>query len=508
MFLFTSTTARRLPLSGTFSTQKKPGTFLYSLTCEKLNSLSVVFGRIAISKFGGKTVSISSKNLSTFAHDLEYLGIQIPRILLPIEGSDLSKWSVVACDQYTSDRAYWDRVESQVGDAPSTLRITLPEIFLEAPDVESRIQKIQDTMKSYIEKGVLKDIGETIIYIERRTASSGLRQGLLFAMDLEKYDYSRDSKTLIRATEGTIVERIPPRLRVRKEASIEIPHIMILIDDPQRQLIETIAANMLNKRKLYDINLMEHGGNLAGWAIEDSSSISELVSILKYLFKTAEQSQGTKAPLFFAMGDGNHSLATAKAHWEALKTDLRASGLSEEQLMNHPSRYALAEIVNIHSPGLRFEPIHRAFFCSDTESMSSFIQNHPFIKKAVSISEADLKILLESPDGQNRAGIFDGKNFFALEFVDPYSKLPPAFIDEIYANWNSSHSPKAKIDFIHGWNDTKKLTRDGAIACFVPVIARERLFRWVAERGPLPRKAFSMGDAEEKKYYMESRCIR
>lgn len=464
---------------------------------------------IALVNLEEKTVSISNSSLSTFAHDFEYLGIQIPRILLPGEGINLSKWSVVACDQYTSDRAYWNRVESQVGGEPSTLRITLPEIFLEASDVELRIKKIQDTMKSYIEKGILKDIGEAVIYIERRTASSGLRQGLLFAMDLEKYDYSRDSKTLIRATEGTIVERIPPRLRVRKEASIEIPHIMILIDDPQRQLIENVAANMLNKRKLYDINLMEHGGNLAGWAIEDSSSISDIFSILKNLLKTAEQLQNTKTPLFFAMGDGNHSLATAKAHWEAQKTELRASGrLNEEQLMNHPARYALAEIVNIHSPGLRFEPIHRAIFCSDTESVSSFIQNHPFVKKSKPICESDLKKLLENPEGQNRAGIFDGKQFFALEFVDPSSKLPPAFIDEIYANWNISHSPAARIDFIHGWNDTKNLTGEGAIACFVPVIARERLFRWVAERGPLPRKAFSMGDAEEKKYYMESRCIR
>ena len=449
-------------------------------------------------------MSLSGK----YTKELKRLGIQIPRILLPKEGIDFTRWSVVACDQYTSDQAYWDRVETKVGQAPSTLRITLPEIFLEAPDVESRIKSIHNSMKSYLDEGVLKELGEAIVYIERRTQASGLRQGLLFAMDLERYDYARDSRTLIRATEGTIVDRIPPRLRVRKEAAIELPHIMILINDPDKKLIETAASGLKNKTKIYDVPLMEHGGNLTGWAIEDAGAVSELITILSNLLNDAEKTQNSDSPLFFAMGDGNHSLATAKAHWEAQKIALRSTGISEDELMVHPSRYALAEIVNIHSPGLRFEPIHRAIFCSDMGAMSSFIQKHPLVKNMTPIKESELKALLASPEGQTRAGIWDGSQFYAIEFADPYSKLPPAFIDELFSSWNSEMTPKARIDFIHGWEDTKKLSADGAVSCFVPVIARERLFQWVAEKGPLPRKAFSMGDAEEKKYYMESRKIR
>lgn len=448
-------------------------------------------------------MSLSGK----YSKELERLGIQIPNVLLPKEGVDLTRWSVVACDQYTSDRAYWDRVENNVGQAPSTLRITLPEIFLEAPDVESRIKSIHNSMKSYLDQGTLQELGEAIIYIERRTETSGLRQGLLFVMDLERYDYARDSRTLIRATEGTIVDRIPPRLRVRKEAAIELPHIMILINDPESRLIETAAKSFKSKKKIYDISLMEQGGNLAGWAIRDDAAISELIDILTDLLNKAELSQETDSPLFFAMGDGNHSLATAKAHWEAQKIVLRSKGLTGNEIMAQPSRYALAEIVNIHSSGLRFEPIHRAIFCSDISKMSLFIQGHPLVKKVNQIKESELKVLLSSPQGQTMAGIWDGKQFYSIEFTDPNGKLPPAFIDEIFNSWNAEKNPKARIDFIHGWEDNKKLSEEGAVACFVPVIAREHLFQWVAENGPLPRKAFSMGDAEEKKYYMESRKI-
>jgi len=439
---------------------------------------------------------------------LEQLGIRIPSILLPKKDTDLSKWSVVACDQYTSDHKYWQRVESLVGNSPSTLRITLPEIFLEAADVESKIKNIHSAMNSYLDNRVVEDCGETLVYIERDTAASGLRQGLLFAMDLERYDYSRDSKTLIRATEGTIVDRIPPRLRVRKEASVELPHIMILINDPQKKLIEGAVASLDSKKQIYDINLMENGGTLRGWAINDSDSIESILDILSDLLANAKKSQNTDTPLFFAMGDGNHSLATAKAHWVATKEKLIASGLPMDEVMNHPARFALAEIVNIHSPGLRFEPINRAVFSSDINPMCEFYKKHPLVKNVVKIDENELRKILSSPEGQTSAGIWDGKEYFILEFTDPTSKLPPAFIDEIFASWNSSQKSAAKIDFIHGWEDTKKLSTENALGCFVPVIARERLFGWVSEHGPLPRKAFSMGDAEEKKYYMECRKIR
>jgi hypothetical protein len=445
-------------------------------------------------------------NSQSLINKLATLGIKIPEILLPKKGTDLTTWSVVACDQYTSDHHYWQRVESSVEGAPSTLRITLPEIFLDAPDVESRIKKIHESMKSYLEKGVLEICGEMIVYIERHTETSGLRQGLLIAMDLERYDYAKDSKTLIRATEGTIVERIPPRLRVRKEASVEIPHIMILINDPQKRLIETVAASLKNKTLLYKTELMENGGSISGWGISDRDTIESIADIFLELLNNAKNAQNTDTPLFFAMGDGNHSLATAKAHWVATKKALIDSGLPIERVMNHPARYALAEIVNIHSPGLRFEPIHRAVFSTDIKAAAAFFKSHPQVKSAVEIDEKTLKNILSSPEGQTRAGLWDGSRYFILEFTNPQSKLPPAFIDEIFLLMKNSIT-SARIDFIHGWEDTKKLSSDNALGCFVPVIARERLFQWVSEHGPLPRKAFSMGDAEEKKYYMESRKI-
>jgi hypothetical protein len=445
-------------------------------------------------------------NTQSLSTKLETLGIKTPEILLPKKGTDLATWSVVACDQYTSDHHYWQRVETRVGDAPSTLRITLPEIYLEAPDVESRINKIHQSMKSYLQKEILTGCGEMVVYIERRTETSGLRQGLLFAMDLERYDYAKDSKTLIRATEGTIVERIPPRLRVRKEASVEIPHIMILINDPEKRLIETTAASLKNKELLYKTELMENGGSITGWGISNSAAIESLADILLELLNNAKKAQNTDTPLFFAMGDGNHSLATAKAHWVATKKALIDSGLPMEKVMNHPARYALAEIVNIHSPGLRFEPIHRAVFNTDIKVTADYFKSHPLIKSAVEIDEKSLKNVLSSPEGQTRAGLWDGSHYFILEFTNPQSKLPPAFIDEIFLSMKNSIN-NARIDFIHGWEDTKKLSSENALGCFVPVIARERLFQWVSEHGPLPRKAFSMGDAEEKKYYMESRKI-
>ncbi len=447
-------------------------------------------------------------NYTALNSKLEHLGIKVPSILLPKKGTDLSLWSIVACDQHTSDNNYWERVEQRVGKAPSTLRITLPEIYLEAADVENRIIKIHDSMKSYIADGTLKEFGEAIMYIERRTEASGLRQGLLLAMDLERYDYARDSKTLIRATEGTIVERIPPRLRIRKAAPLELPHIMILINDPHMNLIEGNRALLTNKPPVYATDLMENGGSLSGWAIDDATTIESIADMLSDLLENAKKDQHTDTPLFFAMGDGNHSLATAKAHWVATRQSLIDSGFPVDRAMSHPARYALAEIVNIHSPGLRFEPIHRAVFSPDISTMCEFYKKHPLVKSAVKIDEHKLRTILASPEGQTRAGLWNGSEYFILEFTDPESKLPPAFIDEIFASWNKSNKTTARIDFIHGWNDAKKLSSECALGCFVPVIARERLFQWVSEHGPLPRKAFSMGDAEEKRYYMECRKIK
>lgn len=437
----------------------------------------------------------------THAKTLNRLGITLPEILLPKSGTDLSKWAVVACDQYTSDHAYWNQVEAIVGDAPSTLRITLPEIFLESADVPERIARIHAAMADYQARGILENQGEGIVYVKRTTGHSGTREGIVVACDLERYDFARDSKSLYRATEGTIVDRIPPRLAVRRAAPLELPHIMILIDDPKREIIEALAGRTGEFAPAYDVEAMQNGGKLQGWKLSEAA-IAEVLTKLEALLDATIAVQG-ETPLFWAMGDGNHSLATAKARWEEIKKELEAAGESQDSILAHPARFALAEIVNIHSPGLFFEPIHRAVFTTDVPELTEEVLSEA-TADVVQTTEEELQKVLVSPEGQNKLGYFDGKNWYVLDYKG--KKLPPARADDIYARLAKSR-PGARIDFIHGWEDTRKLTGEGAAVFFTPVIARERLFQWVQENGPLPRKSFSMGHAEEKRYYMEARRI-
>jgi len=435
------------------------------------------------------------------AKTLDRLGIRAPEVLLPKSGTDLSKWAVVACDQYTSDQPYWDAVEAKVGAAPSTLRLTLPEIYLESSDVEARIGKIHAAMADYLSRGVLENQGEGFVYVRRTTEHSGTRDGLVVACDLERYDFARDSKSLFRATEGTIVERIPPRLAVRRAAPLELPHIMILIDDPKREVIEPLAASSAALPVAYDVELMQNGGHLQGWNVQGDAA-GQILSKLEALLDSVEAVQG-KTPLFWAMGDGNHSLATAKARWEETKKELDAAGESKEAILAHPARFALAEIVNIHSPGLLFEPIHRAVFTDDVPELTETVLSEA-VADVKQIREEELAKLLVSPEGQDKAGYFDGRNWYVLAYKG--KKLPTARVDELFGRFVKER-PGSRIDFIHGWEDTKKLTAQGAGVFFTPVIARDRLFQWVQENGPLPKKSFSMGHAEEKRYYMEARRI-
>jgi len=438
----------------------------------------------------------------TFAARLQRLGITLPEILLPKTGSDLAKWSVVACDQYTSDHAYWNQVDAIVGAAPSTVRITLPEIFLEQPGIEGRIAKIHEAMADYQARGILESKGEGLIYLKRTTEHSGTREGIVVAMDLERYDYARDSKSLIRATEGTIVDRIPPRLAVRRAAPLELPHIMILIDNPERDIVEALAGKTAEFEAAYDVELMQKGGHLQGWRIQKPEQVDAILAKLEALLEKTISVQGEN-PLFWAMGDGNHSLATAKARWEETKKELAEKGSSQEEIFAHPARFALAEIVNIHSPGLFFEPIHRVVFTDDVPELTETVLSEA-TADVTQIREDELQKLLVSPEGQNKAGYFDGKNWYVLAYKG--KKLPTARVDDLFGLFQKSRTG-ARIDFIHGWEDTKKLVAEGAGVFFTPVIARERLFTWVQENGPLPKKSFSMGHAEEKRYYMEARRI-
>lgn len=442
---------------------------------------------------------------ASYANRLQNLGIRVPEMLLPAAEIDLSAWAVVACDQYTSDRKYWETVERIVGERPSTLRLTLPEVFLDQPGLEERIRGIHGAMESYLASGILESRGEAWVYVRRTTAHSGVHEGLLMAMDLERYDYARDSKSLIRATEGTIVERIPPRLAVRAPAPIELPHIMILVEDPERELIEGWSHRVRELEPLYDVELMQSGGRLEGFAIRSAAHVGEILERLEGLLNRTRERQHTDRPLFWAMGDGNHSLATAKASWEAIKKRLLGTGEPESAVLTHPARWALAEVVNVHSPGLRFEPIHRAIFTANVDRLTDTLRRDDTVSVLLPSGAAELKRLLGGPDGQDKAGYYDGKGFCQVVWKAGLG-LPPALVDGVFARF-ARVDPSARIDFIHGWEDTERTAAEGAGCFFLPVLARERLFAYVDENGPLPRKSFSMGDAHEKRYYMEARKI-
>ncbi|MBQ2517279.1 MAG: DUF1015 domain-containing protein, partial [Clostridia bacterium] len=282
-------------------------------------------------------------------------GICVPEIMFPAEGVDLSKWACVACDQYTSQPDYWEGCEKVVGDAPSTLRIMLPEIYLEKPGEDERIAAIRKTMDEYMANGTLRSLGQGFM-LTRRTVDGKTRTGLVVALDLECYDYNKGSTTLIRATEGTIVERIPPCLRIRDGAPLELPHIIVLIDDDKRTVIEPIYDAVKAQPKFYDFELMQKGGHIEGWFINDEQTVKNAIDAVTALIDPMKYGR-EMAPLLFAMGDGNHSFATAKANWEKLKATL-----PEEERENHPARYALVELENVHDEGIVFEPIHRVVF--------------------------------------------------------------------------------------------------------------------------------------------------
>jgi hypothetical protein len=309
----------------------------------------------------------------------------VPFILFPKKGTDLSKWAVVACDQYSSEPEYWQEVERIVGESASTLHLILPEVYLGGDEEDAKIDSINETMKKYVKEGILVQQKPGFIFVDRSLSGAESRKGLIVTLDLEKYDYNKGSQTLIRATEGTDVNRLPPRVKIRKNASLELPHIMVLIDDPQKTVIEPIANNLDRLEPLYDCQLMMGGGHLRGYKVEEKELIDSVVNALAKLSEPeafmAKYGVGQdKGVLLFAVGDGNHSLASAKAHWENVKKTL-----PEEAQAGHPARYALVEIVNVHDDGLKFEPIHRVVFNVELEAfvekMTDFYKCDSGVKK-------------------------------------------------------------------------------------------------------------------------------
>ncbi len=466
---------------------------------------------------------------------LKKLGVHIPEILFPTGGTDLTKWAVIACDQYTSQPDYWDNVSREVGESPSTLKLTFPEIYLKDDDKEDRIANINKTMKQYLDQGILEPQGPGFMLIERSTPHTSSRKGLVLALDLECYDYSPGAQTLIRATEGTVLDRIPPRVKIRENAPIELPHIMVLIDDPDRTVIEALYANAENGRykKLYDFELMQGGGHIKGWKVDDEDSLAKVAQALDIL-AAAKQGDGSPASaakgdgsskshadstasqqscsgLLFAVGDGNHSLASAKAHWENVKAGHPASE-DGDAIPEHPARYALVEIVNIHDDGLVFEPIHRVLFNIDPETVMEKLQMACKSQLCADFrlyeSKEEMEREKSAPEGTHLIPFILEGRYGILIVENPVSNIPAgtlqSILDELLKN-----DPSVEVDYIHGDNVVTELgSKPGSMGFYLPVMNKHDLFPTVKLDGVLPRKTFSMGEAEEKRYYLECRRIR
>lgn len=415
------------------------------------------------------------------------LPLKKTNLLIPNENIDLTKWTVIACDQYTSNQEYWDNVEKIVGDNPSTLRLTLPEIYLEKEDEQERINKINNTMKEYLSTNVLKEYKDTMFYIERILANNKVRKGLIGVIDLEEYDFKEGSTSLIRATEKTIIERIPPRVKIRENASLELPHIMLLIDNEEKDIIDDIDSSKLEK--IYDFDLMNDSGHIVGYQLPENE-INRIFNCLeecldKELFNKKYQTEN-KDVLLFAVGDGNHSLATAKTIYEQLKETL-----SEDEYLNHPSRYALVEIVNLHSESLDFEPIHRVVFNVDVENI---------------LKELNSYYDLNTTGVGQRFKVITSNEEKIYYISNPKSNLSvgsiQVFLDEYLKDKSS------KVDYIHEEEAVTKLIENDNIGFIFDTISKNDLFKTVILEGTLPRKTFSMGISNDKRFYLESRKIK
>ncbi len=414
-------------------------------------------------------------------------------ILLPREDVDMSKWAVVACDQFTSQKDYWDEVARITKDVPSTYHMILPECDLDDAD-DGRIAAIDKTMEDYLAEGVLKEHPDSFVLVER-TCGGKSRYGLMVSLDLEAYSYDKDSRSPVRATEGTILSRIPPRKRIREGAPLELPHIMVLISDEKRSVIEPLAARKDSLRKLYDTDLMLGGGHVRGYLIDSDEDINLIASALESIKASLDPAN----PLMYAMGDGNHSLATAKSLYEDLKEEA-----GEEEALRHPARYALVEIENIFDPALLFEPIHRVFFNTGrqtfedelTEQCSSYC-----MEDRDSLDE--LQASLEEGGGDVRFGLVDKDGFHLVILQGARKALAASVIQDII------DTDPSRVDYIHGADVTARLgSAEGNLGIILPEISKEGFFDAVLKDGAFPRKTFSIGHAEEKRYYLEARRIR
>ena len=428
------------------------------------------------------------------------VGVLVPRVMLPDKDADFYRWAVVACDQFTSQPEYWEKAREIIGTAPSTLDLFLPEAYLGKPDESERIEKIRNNMREYVNKGIIKELEQGFVLVTR-TVAGNTRYGLVLALDLEAYDFHKGSETLIRATEGTIESRIPPRLRIREGAPLELPHILVLIDDPKRTVIEPLVDEEERFPVLYDTDLMLDGGHITGSFIKEEN-LEGAKAALSALYDEAEEKYGIGHVIFQAMGDGNHSLATAKTAWENIKKTL-----SPEEISTHPARYALCEIENIHDEGIVFEPIHRVIFANGGESgmelVTKVCEHLDQYNGNATIVDADAPV----PEGAFSIPFITLTQRGKIIIEKPESKLEVGCLQHAL-DIMVKEEKTCGIDYIHGTAAVEKLSkRDGNAGFMLPAMDKFMLFPAVAADGALPRKTFSMGEANEKRYYIEARYI-
>jgi hypothetical protein len=438
---------------------------------------------------------------------LTNLGVFLPKILVPSDRIEKHKWAVIACDQYTSEPEYWEKVEEYVGEAPSTLRCMLPECYLQGRDAEKRIAAVRGAMKEYLAEGVFDELPEGLVLVDRQTAFQNSRRGMVLAVDLEKYDYTPGAESLIRPTEGTIVERLPPRIHIRENAALEFPHVLVLLDDPEMTVIEPLFERKKTEEPLYSVKLMFGAGSVTGRHVSAEEAAPHLVKSLGAL---ADHSLDREKPFLFAVGDGNHSLATAKVVWEKIKAELPI-----EDGAGHPARYALVEIVNLYDRGIHFEPIHRLLSGIDVGAFLSHLSATGKLSMTPCSSSSELEARVRAerkPDERHFTfGLVTQFETLLVRTGPADTSTPAAEVQKICEGFLAASAGRTgggNIDYIHGTEALFTLSRQaGSAGCFLPGMDKGEIFSLVERDGVLPRKAFSIGEASEKRFYYEGRRI-
>ncbi|MDR2803865.1 MAG: DUF1015 domain-containing protein [Treponema sp.] len=433
---------------------------------------------------------------------LAAIGIKIPQIILPSKMVDLKKWAVIACDQFTQDAGYWEKVAAFTENAPSTFNLIYPEIYLNQKDRSERIKRIHETMCLYndtifTENAILNPPRQAGAFIERVT-QHGIRRGVVLAIDLEAYDWKADSQSIIRATEGTLPERLPPRMEIRRGACLELPHILLLINDTENILMPLLEKLLVKAPVIYDTPLMLDGESVRCRLLYRKNDWALIQDVFEHLARTSFNRFHIENPFLFAVGDGNHSLAAAKAVWDEYK----AAHADDENINNHPARYALVEVVNLYDTAIVFEPIHRIVFNADAEKILGILSALPGFSSREVGGKEQLKNMVADNAAESRCGIVSGEQAILVKYSG--GKSPTADIDPLLES--------LELDYIHGEDELFRLAskQDGGVAAagiLLPPFSKKGLFESIASSGPLPRKSFSMGDAGEKRFYLECRQL-